>query len=145
MSTLYSRRISLNPFESTWMKPGAKKPELLPSITTKTSLESNRSRRLGAASRNDDSIIELFDDGGSSTPLVPKKVAQKRPPQTAIPQINLADDDDDDEDANRAEQTQAVAKVSSYQAFNKSNRPITEFEKKLNEKLNRNTTFLESL
>ena len=149
-----------------------RKLDLLGSIkpvtsTTAASFEtqSNRSRRHGTASRNDESIFEVLSTtvdenetaltSTSTSQFVPKKKAQKRPPQEPIPEIVLEDDDDDDNDNNNntseknkanevKAQAEAVSKLSNYQCMGKSNRPLTLLEKKLQEKLNISSRFLQS-
>lgn len=116
--------------------------------------QSNRSRRFGTASRNDDSIFEvLVDENVSSTPYVHKKMAQKRPPQEPITEITLEDDDEDEEldrravvnKANEARaQAETVSKLNGYQAVNRSSRPLTQLEKKIEETLNMSKKLIES-
>lgn len=147
-----------------------RKLDLLGSIKPATSTtagvfeaQSNRSRRHGTASRNDESIFEVLSTtvdenettSTSTSQFVPKKKAQKRPPQEPIPEIVLEDDDDDDNDNNNntseknkanemKAQAEAVSKLSNYQCMGKTNRPLTQLEKKLEEKLNISSRFLQS-
>lgn len=142
---------------------GSTKPSTA-AIAAAFETQSNRSRRHGTASRNDESIFEVLSTtvdenetaSTSTSQFVPKKKAQKRPPQEPIPEIVLGDDDDDDDDANNNNtseknkanetraQAEAVSKLSNYQCMGKSNRPLTQLEKKLEEKLNISSKFLQS-